>query len=45
MTASKRILKFVKGTIFERLHFTKSPMNKIVAFCNYDFAVDLCISG
>lgn len=40
MTAAKRILRFVKGIIFKGIHITKSPVNRIVAFCDSDFVGD-----
>lgn len=33
-------LRFVKGTILNGIHFIKSPINKMVAFCDSDFVGD-----
>lgn len=40
MTARKKILRIVKGTILNDIHFTKTSTNKLVAICDSDFPGD-----
>lgn len=40
MTMAKRILRSVKGTILIDIHFTRSLVNNLIAFCDSNFVVN-----